>query len=100
MNDQEKSNFLKAKLLAEKGKTEKSLPEPSEKDMKNIAKGIDTVLKFSSYVIFFASLYASQLILCERWGITAFTFLESFVLYFAGMKSLSILGKFLIRVKQ
>lgn len=102
MNDQEKSNFLKAKLLADKGLADKGKTKPidvSETDISKVASGLNSVIKFIGHFIYFLSLYATQYILLTRYSIIPFTFLESGAIFYAGIKSITMVGRFFLAFK-
>ena len=97
MNDQEKSNFLKAKLLAEKSK-EVNTSNPDEPA--SVSLGIKTITKFIVYFIYFLAIYGSQCILFDRMAIVPFSFVESGILFYAIAKTVSMFGRFFLALRK
>lgn len=102
MNDQEKSNFLKAKLLAEKSSGLDKNAEANHDIITNANKltdGLNKFITFVAYIIYFLSVYAAQHILFKRVAITPFSLWESAVIFYAAVKSITLVGKFILALK-
>ena len=101
MNDQEKSDFLKARLLAEKGKKEKEIKdEPSLNDLKKVKDSLSSLTRFFSHAVFFIAAYFSQVFICERYSIAPFGFLESMIILYTGIKSITMVGRYFLAFKK
>jgi hypothetical protein len=95
MRDQEKSDFLKAKILAEKGMTSET-DNQSKKPMDAIekAKTIDAMTSLFSFVLGIVASYFTQLALFTKFSTTVpFTFWEVSAIYLFCTTSINFLSK-------
>jgi hypothetical protein len=82
MLDQEKSDFLKAKILAEKGKTPAQSDQQSKQDMLEKEKTVDASVKLLSWIAGAVSLYFTQEALFTKFStVVPFGFWETIAIY-------------------
>jgi len=91
MLDHEKSDLLKAKLLADRSKDGK----PSEpKNPTDIAKALDSSVSLLTFALGFASTFFTQKILLTKFTtVVPFTFWESVAIYFCFTSTLKLFTK-------
>ena len=89
MMDQEKSDFLKARLIAEKNKQSQ---EPKTEEKSQVAKTIDASVSLLTFVLGFISTYFTQSILLTKFTtVIPFGFWESLAIYLCFTSTLKIL---------